>query len=845
VTFTATVAVTPANSVAPSGTVTFDDGPTPLDTVPLAVDPGSGLDQAVLTTSALDAATHTINVFYSGDSNYNPSDNTTAPLSLTVSPAATTTGLTASVTSSEYGDDVTFTATVQTSSPYAPTGTVTFQDGADVLGTADLAVDSQSGLDQATFDLSDLAVGSHTINAYYGGDGNFATSDSTAASLAFVVDPADTSTTLLLSAASVLFGQAVTFTASVAALAPDAGTPTGMVTFEDGTSMLDTVPLDASTGLNQATWSSALLDAGLHSIVAVYQGDDNFGPSDSSGTYREVTVETAPTTIAADDAAVRFSTAGQSVTLSATVSCDTTSVNEGTVTFSLFNGSKVAVGVPVTSGTVSDGAAGVSYTLPASTPYGLYTIQAVYNPGPDFDGNSDGAHTLTVTMPPTFTSAAAAVFTVGSGNSFTVTTTSYPAATLSETGRLPTGVTLLDNGNGTATLSGKPAPTTGAFSIDLSATSNGIKVVQVFTLSVIDPPIITSGSAATFTVGTAGSFRVTTTPGIPAATTLTESGKLPAGVSFVNNLNGTATLGGSAHAGSGGVYNVTITAGNAGGASHKSFTLTVQEPAAITSPARTSFTEGRAGSFTVTARGFPTAAFTTPAGLPDWVTFTDNHNGTATISGTPGATGTIKITLGAWNHVGAKASQFFTLTVVQAPIISSGNNATFTVGKTGTFKVTTPAPATTLRESGKLPGGVTFVDNHNGTATLGGSPHAGSGGIYTFTIVAANSAGYQTTQVFTLTVRERASIVSAARTIFTVGRLGSFTIRTDGFPMVSFTTPVGLPKWATFTDNHNGTATISGTPATTGTLTFTLRAANALSTTSVTQKFTLTIDKAP
>jgi len=59
----------------------------------------------------------------------------------------------------------------------------------------------------------------------------------------------------------------------------------------------------------------------------------------------------------------------------------------------------------------------------------------------------------------------------------------------------------------------------------------------------------------------------------------------------------------------------------------------------------------------------------------------------------------------------------------QAPIITSANGATFAIGSQGSFTVTaTGAPTPALSESGALPGGVTFVDNGNGTATIHGNP---------------------------------------------------------------------------------------------------------------------------
>lgn len=88
-------------------------------------------------------------------------------------------------------------------------------------------------------------------------------------------------------------------------------------------------------------------------------------------------------------------------------------------------------------------------------------------------------------------------------------------------------------------------------------------------------PAITSASSASFTIGTAASFTISAT-GTPAPT-LSKTGTLPAGVSFTANNDGTATLAGTAAAGSGNTYHITITAHNGSGAdATQNFTLTVQ-----------------------------------------------------------------------------------------------------------------------------------------------------------------------------------------------------------------------------------------------------------------------------
>ena len=85
------------------------------------------------------------------------------------------------------------------------------------------------------------------------------------------------------------------------------------------------------------------------------------------------------------------------------------------------------------------------------------------------------------------------------------------------------------------------------------------------------------------------------------------------------------------------------------------------------------------------------------------MTFLDNGDGTAALAGTPdaGTGGTYALTITAANGVLPDATQSFTLTVDQAPSITSADNTTFTTGTLGTFTVTTTAfPTAALSETG-------------------------------------------------------------------------------------------------------------------------------------------------
>ena len=121
-------------------------------------------------------------------------------------------------------------------------------------------------------------------------------------------------------------------------------------------------------------------------------------------------------------------------------------------------------------------------------------------------------------------------------------------------------------------------------------------------------------------------------------------------------------------------------------------TVTIGKAPAITSTNSVSFTVGVAGTFTVTTTGVPKSALSKSGALPNGVTFTDNGDGTGTLSGTPttGTAGTYHITFTATNGIPPDATQAFTLTVINpattTTLASSKNPSTY--GDTVTFTAT-------------------------------------------------------------------------------------------------------------------------------------------------------------
>src|SRR5262249_21266520 len=171
--------------------------------------------------------------------------------------------------------------------------------------------------------------GSHNIQATYDGDGNFNGSTSPILTQSVMVSGKQATVTALTSSANPsVFGQPVTFTATVTA-ASGTGTPTGFVTFTID-SKLQVVTVALSNG--QASVTVTKLKAGKHMVVAVYSGDTSFNPSTSPTLVQ--TVNKAKTDINVDESLVSTSS-GNALLLSASVDAEAPSLGTptGTVTF--------------------------------------------------------------------------------------------------------------------------------------------------------------------------------------------------------------------------------------------------------------------------------------------------------------------------------------------------------------------------------------------------------------------------------------------------------------------------------------------------------------------------------
>jgi ELWxxDGT repeat protein len=322
VTFTATVTAKAPGSGMPIGFVQFDEGTKVLYST--FMDTPSG--QATFSTSALAVGTHTITAAYIGLANFNASQGNDSASPEVVNQQGTGSAVTSSPSPAVLGQPVTFTAHVsmQGLGSVKPTGTVMFKEGSTVLASS-VPVNA---LGQAIFVTSTLALGSNTITVSYSGNSNFQASQGTDSGAPEVVNKDPTRTVLTAFPDPGVFGQTISFTVAVSTLPPASGTPTGTVTFTDGSTTVGSVTLSGG----RATFTTAALSRGGHAITASYGGGSKFLASSYGGFGEIVQKDATATTVASSS---NPAVVAHTVTFTATVQANApgSGTPTGTVTF--------------------------------------------------------------------------------------------------------------------------------------------------------------------------------------------------------------------------------------------------------------------------------------------------------------------------------------------------------------------------------------------------------------------------------------------------------------------------------------------------------------------------------
>jgi len=568
VTFTATVAGT-GGGVVPDGTVQFMDGTNTLGTPVTLTTVGSN-GVATYSTAALANGPHQITAVYSGDAANQLQGSTSSNLNQDVLAPATIL-LASTLNPSNFGNSVTFTASVVSTATKAATGAVLFFDNGAQIGSGVLAGNPAA----ATFTTATLAVGTHPITVTYAGD-PYNAAYSSVTPLNQVVNLAATATTVAAVPNPGTAGALETITATVAVTAGTV-TPVGSVTFTSGATVLGTANL-AANGKASITPSLA---PGSYQVVATYSGNTQAGTSASAPLPLTIVQATTQTTLNVNPVQGLVT---QPIVFTATVTGNGATPT-GNVNFTA-NGNSIGA-APVNG-------SGVATITVSTLPVGVYTILANYT-GDTNDATSVSAPTtLNVVLGTTATTLTAAP------NPALVTQTVTFTAKVTGNGAAPTGqVNFIANG---ATIGSAPL-TAGTATFTDSALAVGSYIVTASYVG--DAYNLASASSSlsetiqliptTTSLGTSATTGSNPQVILVASVLNSAAGPVPTGT--VNFMNGATTLG-SATLDSNGV--ATLVPSLTGGVNYSLTAVYVGDPDHGASTSQAVTVNGTASGFNLT-----------------------------------------------------------------------------------------------------------------------------------------------------------------------------------------------------------------------------------------------------
>jgi hypothetical protein len=710
----------------PTGTVSyalFGPGDTgcasPIFTSTIAVNGAGSYNSAHFTTSL--AGTYQWEASYSGDANNNPISPTSCTVaveSVIVSQANTGLGGTSSP-GVPLGGTIHDTATI---GGFRPTGTINFRlsgptdtfCGATPVFTANVPVTTGAGSYQSP-SFTPAATGTYRWQVGYSGDVNNQPVNRTSCldsnEAVTITQGATTPTMSATASPSVAIGGTVTDSATLSG----GSSPTGTIAFSLFAPNDTTCATAVFTSTRAVTGNGPYSSTGFNTAAvgdyrwtASYGGDANNGAvaSGCGAANQTVTVTKANTSVVSQASAAVV--VGRTVSDSGVLSGGFSPT--GTITFDLFGpGNTVCTGVPAFVATKAVSGNG-SYASPSvtATAVGTYRWVAAYSgdsanaaAGPTACGDPAGVVVVSPAAP-TMTAVATPPATTGGAI--------VDTATLAQ-GVNPTGtITFKLFGPGDATCSGAPVLTStrtvagngnyisdpytvtlpGGYRFEASYSGDASNTATPFTSCGAAANTVTVNVSSTTTAvvssanpsiaGQAVAFTATVSAGDGGGTVSYFADASPAAISGCALLplapapapgTGAFIAGCSTSALAAGVHVVSAAYSGDALSAASSGTLggqAVNQGPAITSGPGTTFTVGVAGSFSVTATGYPAPTVTLSGALPSGVTF---NGATSTLGGIPqpATVGTYPVTVSAANGVGSPRTVSLTVTVNQATMV--------------------------------------------------------------------------------------------------------------------------------------------------------------------------------
>jgi hypothetical protein len=687
--------------------------------------------QATCTTPVLTEAdaSDAVSASYLGDPNYEVSGTGTGTLD--IARGATSLSVTGNPGPS-VGSSATYVATVTPSAAVAGGGTVDITDSSgDVTDCSNLAVGAAS-----CESLSYSSVGSDTVSATFGGNMNWAPASG---STDFSVAQGQPNVMVSLSPTGPTVGEHVTISAVVSPT--DGG---GTVAFSGSyISGCGAVTLSGNTARCTTT---ALTATGSWTVTATYSGDTNYSSAFSG---RTVTISAAAVTVTAS-ATNSSPVAFAADTLIATIS---PIPDGGTVDFTDSNGTISGCGIAAVNTTTGVASCSIAALPGAQT----YDVTATYSGDSNYLSNS-GQLALNIAKIPTtiLVSASPTPVTVGGTTTLTITVSPIPdsgSATVTDSfGDLTcSGVAIATSGAeaGTATCTTRALSPAGTDTLTTSFTGSSNYLSASGSGSVIINRITSSTTVSSADshglVGGALHVSVTVSP-IPTSGTVSFSdslGQLGVCASVAVNVStGVASCtSGTLVATGPDTISATFQQTSTEASSSTSTTIPIEEAPAFSGSLTFAETAGSPASAAIQTIGYPAPSVMASAALPNGISLSS----AGVISGTPvyGSGGIYLVPVTATNALNT-ANATITVVVDQVPAVTSATTLQAAYGAPASFLVSTatgtyPTPSYAL--SGGMPAGMSFADNHDGTATLSGTPIDYVSGAQSFSLVVSNSAG--------------------------------------------------------------------------------------------------------
>lgn len=386
VTFTSNV-TSGAGGAAPSGTVSFALGNGTTVTAPVV----SGVATYTTTATQLDAGTISVQASYSGDGTYVSAQSPSAQFY--IAPEASVLSATVSMGATLGGTYSVSVTDASANGAGQPSGNVTLLVQGTQTSLAQALTAGTGGTASTTFQVPASVVGTLTLSINCTTTTDFTCSNPYTTRV--TVAKATPGISISYTPTAPVAGQTITLNATLTG-AGTGPTPTGSVTFYDGTTVLNSANLAANGTVAE---TGTVPNASTHSIMATYNGDPNYTPVSAS--------ESSSTSTA---------------TLSATISA--TTATAGTT-----------VEIPVT------------VMLPSGTPTGTVLASILTSAGPSASGTlvanagtSTAGTTISLTVP------AAGTYQVAVGcaatDSFTCNTVAFTLTSMASTSLIATTTTL-------------------------------------------------------------------------------------------------------------------------------------------------------------------------------------------------------------------------------------------------------------------------------------------------------------------------------------------------------------------------------------------------------------------